>query len=124
MTWMHAAQILKAIGKKSPTEDRMINSVSLDGVSAENRVDGWGVPYCILVDPNQMTFLSSGGNGAIECAKLQQTAKQAALNASRPRLTRAGNLLVTVLSRAADPPAIGPATQVAFDELRFRGLNC
>ena len=102
LTWMHATKIFKAIGKESMPKGQLINSASLKEVPAENRVDGWGKPYCILVDSSQMTFLSSDGNGAANCEKVREIARQAALKANDSRLTREGNMLAMVLRRTGD----------------------
>jgi hypothetical protein len=78
----------------------MLSSSSLTGVPQEDRVDGWGNPYCILADSRRMTFLSSGGNSTLRCADLGHIAEQAASRATDSRLTREGNILVAVYERS------------------------
>jgi hypothetical protein len=89
-----------ALNNNPPSEGVMLSSASLIDVPAENHVDGWGNPYCLLSVSKQMTFLSSGGNGVLKCEELRKTALLAASKATDSRLTKEGNLLVTVYERA------------------------
>jgi hypothetical protein len=108
MTWVHASQIFKAVGNNPPSEGVMVSSASVTNVPPEDRVDGWGNPYCLLAESKQMTFLSSAGNGVLDCEKLRKSAQQAALRATDSRLTKEGNLLVTVYERPRDASATRP----------------
>lgn len=99
MTWLHASKIFKSTGINPRSEGLMMSSSSLTSVPQEDRVDGWGNPYCILADSRRMTFLSSGGNGTLSCADLGHTAEQAASRATDSRLTRDGDVLVAVYER-------------------------
>jgi hypothetical protein len=101
ITWTHATKMFIALNNNPPpSEGVMLSSTSLINVPAENRVDGWGNPYCLLVVSKQMTFLSSGGNGVLKCEELRKTALLASSKATDSRLTKEGNLLVTVYERA------------------------
>jgi hypothetical protein len=102
MTWVNASQIFKAVGYHQPFESLMVSSATAAGIPPEHRIDGWGNPYCILADEKQMTFLSSGGNGPLNCEMLRQTAQQAASRSTDSRLTKEGNLLVAVYKRGED----------------------
>lgn len=104
ITWMHASQIFKAIGHNPPSEGKMISSVSISSVPLEERVDGWGRPYCILADARNLTLLSGGGNDALNCDALQETAEQAAARATDSRLTKDGRVLVVVYKRGDNLP--------------------
>lgn len=108
MTWIHASQIFKAVGYRSHFEGLMVSSASVAGIPQEDRVDGWGNPYCILADEKQMTFLSSGGNVALNCETLRQTAQQAASRSTDSRLAKEGSLLVAVYRRGEDVSANQP----------------
>ena len=99
MTWLHASKIFKSTGINPRSEGLMLSSSSLAGVPQEDRVDGWGNPYCILADSKRMTFLSSGGNSALRCADLGHVAERAASRATDSRLTREGDVLVAVYER-------------------------
>jgi hypothetical protein len=99
-TWTHATKMFIALNNNPPPEGVMLSSTSLIDVPAENRVDGWGNPYCLLAVSKEMTFLSSGGNGVLNCEELRKTAMLAASKATDSRLTKEGNLLVTVYQRA------------------------
>jgi hypothetical protein len=101
MTWVHASEISRAIDW-SPFNLKMIGSDSLSSISPESRVDGWRNPFCILVQQNQVVFISSGGNGTPNCSLLQRTAAEASVGSHDARLTRVGSLLVTVQGRSAD----------------------
>jgi len=103
MTWVHASRIFKAIGQDPSFKDKMVSSASLPSIPAADRADGWGNPYCIFAGPDQMTFLSSGGDAALNCDSLRQTAEQAASVSKDSRLTKDGNLLVAVYKRDGDP---------------------
>ncbi len=98
MTWIHASQMFKAIGSDPRYEGQMMNSSAVEGIPQKERVDGWGQPYCIFAGTDRMTFLSGGGNVALNCESLRQTATQAASRSRDSRLTKDGELLVTVYS--------------------------
>ena len=100
MTWLHASKIFKSATINPQTEEVMISSASLADVPQEDRVDGWGNPYCVLAGSRRMTFLSSGGNGVLTCKNERHSAEQAASKASDSRLTKEGDLLVAVYERA------------------------
>jgi hypothetical protein len=102
MTWVHASKIFKAIGQDPSFKDEMVSSASLPKIPAADRADGWGNPYCIFAGPDEMTFLSSGGDAALNCESLRQTAEQAATTSTDSRLTKDGNLLVAVYKREGD----------------------
>ena len=102
MTWVHARRIFKAIGQDPSFKDEMVSSASLLSIPAADRADGWGNPYCIFAGPDQMTFLSSGGDAALNCESLRQTAEQAATTSTDSRLTKDGSLLVAVYKREGD----------------------
>lgn len=108
MTWTHASQVFKAISNNPPSEGVMESSAYLTDVLPEDRIDGWGNPYCFLVESKRMTFLSSGGKGVLNCEKLRKTAQQAGSKATDSRLTKEGDLLVAVYERARDDSAIRP----------------
>lgn len=99
MTWVHASKIFKAIGPNPSFAGEMVSSASLSSLPAADRTDGWGNPYCVFASADQTTFLSSGGNAALNCESLRQTAEQAASTSTDSRLTKDGNLLVTVYKR-------------------------
>jgi hypothetical protein len=99
ITWQHASQMFKAVGDKPIVKEQMISSDLLEGIPVEDRVDGWGTPYCISIDSMAMTFLSSGGGGAVDCGNMRQIARQAAARASDARLSKEGSLLVVVYKR-------------------------
>jgi hypothetical protein len=102
MTWVHASQIFKAIGQDSRFEGLMISSSVVPGISKEERVDGWGKPYCILADPQRTTVLSGGGIVELDCEALRKTAEQAAEKSIDSRLTKDGDLLVAVYKQRGD----------------------
>ncbi len=106
MTWTHASEMFKAIDNSPPSEGVILSSESLGNVPPRDRVDGWGNPYCLLVEPKRVTFLSSGGKGVLTCEKLRQTAQQAASKAIDSRLTKEGDILAAVYERAKDDSAI------------------
>jgi hypothetical protein len=108
MTWMHAGQMFRAVGDNPPSEGVMVNSASVMNVPPEDRVDGWGNPYCVLAESKRVTFLSSGGKGVLNCEMLQQTAQLAASKATDSRLTKEGEFLVAVYERATGGSAIRP----------------
>ena len=107
LTWTHAGQMFEAI-KDNPTEGVMVTSASLTNVPAKDRVDGWGNPYCFLTESKRITFMSSGGNGVLNCEDLRQTAQQAASKATDSRLFKEGNLLVAVYGRVREDSSIRP----------------
>jgi len=108
MTWIHASHIFKAIENNPLSEEVTASSASLTNVPLEDRVDGWGNPYCFLAESKRMTFLSSGGNGVLNCEKLRQTAHEAASKATDSRLTKEGHLLVAVYERTGDNSVTRP----------------
>jgi hypothetical protein len=91
--------MFKALNENPLVAKEMQSSAFLTNVPKEDRVDGWGNPYCIFAESKQMVFLSSGGNGALDCAKLRQSAQQAAAKSTDARLTKAGELLAAVYTR-------------------------
>jgi hypothetical protein len=95
MTWVYASQMFKAIGSDPQYEGQMMSSNGVEGIPQKERVDGLGKPYCIFRGTDRMTFLSGAGN-ALNCELLRQTATQAASRSRDSRLTREGELLVTV----------------------------
>ena len=99
MTWLHASKMFKSADINPQAEGVMISSASLTDVPQEDRVDGWGNPYCVLAGSRRITFLSSGGNGVLSCEDERQAAEQAASKASDSRLTKEGALLVAVYER-------------------------
>lgn len=106
VTWVHASQIFKTIDRNLPPEGEMLNSSTVPEIPQEERVDGWGKPYCILAGADRMTFLSGGGNVALNCESLRQTAIQTASQSTDSRLTRNGALLVAVYKRGEKIPTI------------------
>jgi hypothetical protein len=103
ITWVHASQIFKAIDKTHVLEKpMMINSASVESVSRETRVDGWGNPYCIFIDTKQIAFLSSGGASTLDCESLRQFAQRAAISTIDSRLTKEGSIFVTVQKRVGN----------------------
>jgi hypothetical protein len=108
-TWIHASKIFKSLNNNPPPEGVMLSSASLTNLSAENRVDAWGNPYCLVTEHKQMIFLSSAGKGVLNCEEMRETAQQAASKAIDARLTKEGNLLVAVYKRARDVSAIHPS---------------
>jgi len=102
MTWTHSSHMFKAIENNPPSEGIMASSASLTNVPAEDRVDGWGTPYCFLADSRRVTFLSSGGKEMLKCESLRRAAEQAASTATDSRLNKEGDLLVAVYERAGD----------------------
>jgi hypothetical protein len=108
ITWMHAGQIFKAIGNNPPSEGKIFSSAIVSSIPQKDRVDGWGNSYCVFADSNQMAFLSSGGNGALICEKMQQVAKQAVNNSHDSRLTKVGSFLIVVFRQAGDARLIRP----------------
>jgi hypothetical protein len=104
MTWVHASQMFKAIGSDPEYEGQMISSSAVEGIPQKELVDAWGKPYCIFAGTDRMTFLSGGGVVALDCGSLRQTATQAALMSRDSRLTKDGELLVTVYKRGAKVP--------------------
>ncbi|MGA9669719.1 MAG: hypothetical protein WBQ94_10940 [Terracidiphilus sp.] len=104
MTWVHASEIFKAIGQNPSFKDEIVSSASLSNIPAADSADGWGNPYCIFADADQMTFLSSGGDAALSCGSLRQTAKHAASTSKDSRLSKDGNLLVAVYRRGEYVP--------------------
>jgi len=107
LTWVHASQIFKAIGHNPQIEGKMVSSGTIPGIPQQERVDGWGRPYCILAGPDRVTFLSGGGNAALNCESLLQTAVQAASRSTDSRLTKDGDLLVAVYKRGERIPTTG-----------------
>jgi hypothetical protein len=99
MTWLHASKIFKSAAINTQVEGVMISSVSLTDVPQEDRVDGWGNPYCVLAGSRRITFLSSGGNGVLSCEDEWHAAEQAASKARDSRLTKEGALLAAVYER-------------------------
>ena len=104
MTWVHASKIFKAIGQNLTFKDEMVSSASLSNIPVADRADGWGNPYCIFADTDQMVFLSSGGDTALNCESLRQTAKHAASTSRDSRLTKDGEILVAVYKRGEYVP--------------------
>ena len=98
-TWLHATQLVNILSVGHLPEDKMISSDSLTAVPAASRVDGWRAPYCVLVEAKQMVVISSGGRGPLDCSGLLLDAQRAGLSVHDPRLTRSGNVLVTVQPR-------------------------
>lgn len=102
MTWVHASKIFKAIGQNPPFHGEMVSSTSLSSLPVADRTDGWGNPYCVFTGTDQMTFLSGGGNAALNCESLRRTAERVASVSTDSRLTKNGNLLVIVYKRQGD----------------------
>jgi hypothetical protein len=105
MTWVHASQIYKATDW-SASDGKMLGSDTLTNIPSESRVDGWHNPFCMWVEQKKVAFISSGGNGAPDCSVLRQAAERVVAASHDARLTRAGNLLVTVQSRSGDATAL------------------
>src|ERR1700733_3651040 len=105
MTWVHASQIHKTTDW-SASNGKMLGSDTLTNVPSESRVDGWHNPFCISVGQKQVVFISSGGNGTPNCNLLQHTAGEAAAGSHDAKLTRAGNLFITVQSRSGGATAL------------------
>jgi hypothetical protein len=99
-TWIHATRMFMSLHKDPPQEGAMLSSASLTSVSPEDRVDGWGNPYCIGVQSKHMIFLSSGGKGMLVCERLVQTALLAASKATNSRLAKDGDVLIAVYNQA------------------------
>jgi len=108
MTWVHASQMFKAIDNNPSSEGVIVSSTSVSNVPPEDRVDGWGNPYCLLAESKHVTFLSSGGSGVIRCDNLRRTAEQAASRATDSRLSKEGDLLVAVYDRSGGVSTIRP----------------
>ncbi len=104
MTWVHASQIFKTLGPNPRFAGQMLSSAAVEEVPQKERIDGWGKPYCIFADAGRMTFLSSGGNDALNCETLRQTAMQVTDNSTDSRLTKKGDLLVAVYKRGEHVP--------------------
>jgi hypothetical protein len=104
MTWLHASQLFKATDW-SALEGKLLGSDTLTNVPSESRADGWHSPFCIWVEQKQVAFISGGGNGTPDCSVLQQTAGEAVATSRDARLSRVGNLLVTVQSRSGGATA-------------------
>jgi len=105
-TWVHAREMFNVLGKSSFSAMTMVNSTLLSSVPPEDRLDGWGNPYCVLSDREWIAFLSSGGNGSLSCEQLLVTAKQAGTqNRDDSRLHKKGDLLVVVYKRERKGPA-------------------
>lgn len=104
MTWIHASQMFKAIGSDPRYQGQMMNSSAVEGIPQKERVDGWGQPFCIFAGTDRMTFLSGGGNVALNCESLRQTATQAASESRDSRLTKDGELLVAVYKQGEKIP--------------------
>jgi hypothetical protein len=100
-TWVHASQMFKAIDNSPLSEGAIVSSESVGSVPPEDRVDGWGNPYCLLVGPKRVTFLSGGGGG-LKCDNLRSIAEQAASRATDSRLSKEGDFLVAVYERTRD----------------------
>jgi hypothetical protein len=105
MTWVHASQIYKATDW-SAFDGKMLGSDTLTNVPSDSRVDGWNNPFCMWVGQKQVVFISSGGNGVPDCNVVQQIAGEAVAASHDAKLTRAGNLLVTVQSRSGGATAL------------------
>jgi hypothetical protein len=105
---MRAGKIFKAMGNNPPVKGQVFSSASLTDIPQEDGIDGWGNSYCIFANSKQIAFLSSGGNGALICEKIQQVAKKAASSTSDSRLTKEGSLLLAVFRRSGNAPLIRP----------------
>jgi hypothetical protein len=102
----------------------MLGSDTLTNIPSESRVDGWHNPFCISVGLKQVVFISSGGDGVQDCNQLQQTAGEAAAASHDARLTKAGNLLVTVQSRSGGATALGSLRIDCAEALELREALC
>jgi len=97
MTWFHASLMAKDLARTGIPSGRMFSSTELPQVPLDHRNDGWNNPYCVLADDTSVVMMSSGGNGAMNCATLTQTAKVVVSQPPNPRLRRLSNgVLVTV----------------------------
>jgi hypothetical protein len=104
LTWLHASRIFKATDW-SALGGKMLSSDILTSISSESRVDAWNKPFCVLVEDKQVAFISSDGTVAPDCSSLRHVAEKAVSASHDARLTRAGNLLVTVQSRSGGATA-------------------
>ena len=101
VTWINAGKIFKAVSNSLPSEETVVNSATITNVLPEDRVDGWGNPYCLFSNSERVTFLSSWGKGVLKCESLRDAAEQAGVRANDSRLNKQGDLL-GVLNRFWD----------------------
>lgn len=97
VTWLHARNMFKNHVEDQLPEGAIVSSSSFADVHSEDALDGWGSPFCVASYLGRTVFLSSGGNGVLDCGEdTRQNAKRAASNFTDSRITKVGKTLAVV----------------------------
>lgn len=102
LTWMHATRVAQA-AVNLPATLQMVRSDHLPAISPEFRMDGWNQPFCIWGDAGKAVVVSGGGRNLANCDAVRADAHRAVTSVRDSRLTKVGNVLVTVLSSPTNP---------------------